>query len=137
MPKIHVEFEVSEGREADFIAALEQIDKNVGFGGGCVGWRAGDEVTIRQQLRLFVEAMEQKLRKNDHKTGWRELPVEALFRQLLLEIEEFKVAYEFFSPKDQRPELVDIANFALIVWDRLGMLDQDLPIGVQNAKPSK
>lgn len=79
---------------------------------------------LRPALREFVQQMEFKLRKNDHKRGWRELPIEALFRQFLLEVEEFKVADEFLSVEEARKETLDLANFALILWDRLAMLDQ-------------
>jgi len=80
---------------------------------------------IRPTVAAFAVAMEAKLRKNDHKTAWRDLPVEALFRQLLIELEEFKVADEFLNVSEARKELVDLANFCLILHDRLGMLDQD------------
>ncbi len=78
----------------------------------------------RYVLRQFASLMEAKLRKNDHKTGWRELPVEALFRLLMIEVEEFKVAKEFLSVAEARNELLDISNFALFLWDRLGNEDQ-------------
>ncbi len=80
-----------------------------------VGWR--------EPLALFADAMEAKLAKNDHKSGWREQPVEALFRLFMLEVEEFKVADEFFTVAEARGELVDISNYALILHDRLGMID--------------
>lgn len=77
---------------------------------------------LRPVLQEFAEAMELKLRKNDTKTGWRELPVEALRRMLMLELEEFNVALEFLSVDDARKELVDVSNFCLILRDRLSML---------------
>jgi hypothetical protein len=76
---------------------------------------------MRPVLSSFAALMEAKLTKNDHKTSWRDLPVEALFRLLMLEIEEFKVAHEFLGPDEARNELVDIANFCLILHDRLGI----------------
>jgi len=81
--------------------------------------------TVRVPLLNFALLMEQKLRKNDHKDTWCKKPVEALVRLLMLELEEFKVADEFFSVDEARNELVDIANFAMIVHDRLGMLDPE------------
>lgn len=130
MGKVHIEFDVSDGREAEFISQLEELDK-AGRLTAALGWRAGDEVQVRQQLRLFTEAMELKLRKNDHKTGWRDQPLAALYKLMLLEVKEFKVSFQFFTPKETRPEAVDIANFALILWDRLGMLEQDEPVSAQ------
>lgn len=78
-------------------------------------------VAVRPVLADFAYLMEEKLAKNDHKTSWRELPVEALLRLLMLEIEEFKVAHEFLGAQEARNELVDVANFCLILHDRLGM----------------
>ena len=77
---------------------------------------------LRPVLKSFAEAMEAKLRKNDHKKSWRELPIEALFRMLMVEIEEFKLAHEFLSPEEARIELVDISNFCLFLYDRLGTM---------------
>lgn len=79
---------------------------------------------LRPALFDFADEMEAKLKKNDHKTGWRTLPVEALFRLLQIEIEEFKVAKEFLSVAEARNELVDIGNFCMILWDRLGLENQ-------------
>lgn len=76
---------------------------------------------VRKPLADFVRSMEDKLRKNDHKKGWRELPIEALERLMMVEIEEFKIAHDFLSVDDARNELVDIANFAMMLYDRLGM----------------
>jgi len=76
---------------------------------------------MRPVLTDFAELMEAKLKKNDHKTSWAELPVEALFRLLMVEIEEFKIAHEFLGRDEARNELIDIANFCLILHDRLGM----------------
>ncbi len=124
--KVHIEFNVADGKREEFLHWLSAVT-----GGGLghaadhvEGFRADDQVERRAALRLFVDQMELKLRKNEHKSNWKEKPIEALFKLLLLEIEEFKVAYEFFGVNEARPELVDVANFALICWDRLGMLDQ-------------
>lgn len=79
---------------------------------------------IREPLAEFVLLMEHKLRKNDHKTGWRHLPIEALRRLMMLEVEEYNVAREFFGLEEARKELVDIANFAMMLHDRLGLEDR-------------
>lgn len=76
---------------------------------------------IREPLAEFALLMEHKLRKNDHKTGWRALPIEALRRLMMLEVEEYNVAREFFGHEEARKELVDIANFAMMLHDRLGV----------------
>lgn len=79
----------------------------------------GKSHDVRSEVADFAVAMEQKLRKKDDKTHWRERPVEALKRLMLLEIEEFKVAHEFFGPDEAMDELRDIANYAMILWDRI------------------
>lgn len=121
--RITVEFTVPVGKREQFLSELQAWDTD---GSNCsVGFRADDQVQRRQALSLFVDQMELKLRRNEHKRNWREKPIEALFKLLLLEIEEFKVSHEFFTISESRTELVDAANFAMIVWDRLGMLDQE------------
>lgn len=126
MTRLLVEFEVKDGKEAQFLEELRAADDGGAFT-NLVGYRQDEAMHLRARpaLQAFCDLMEAKLKKNDTKTTWREKPIEALFRLLLLEIEEFKVALEFFTIKEARPELVDIANFAMIVHDRLGMLDQD------------
>jgi len=121
--QVHVTFTIQDGKRDRFMASLQEVetlDLLI-----CEGYRADDEVQRREALTKFTEAMEMKLRRNDHKTSWRDLPIEALVRLLILELEEFKVADEFLAVKDARRECVDVANFALIVWDRLGMIDQE------------
>ncbi len=75
--------------------------------------------------------MEKKLRKNDHKSSWRDLPVEALFKLLMIEIEEYRVAHDYFTVAEARNELVDVGNYALILWDRLSVLPQGEKISGQ------
>lgn len=84
----------------------------------------GEIVSIRDPLVAFTVLMEHKLRKNDHKTGWRHLPIEALRRLMMLEVEEYNVAREFFGLEEARKELVDVANFAMMLHDRLGLEDR-------------
>lgn len=76
-------------------------------------------VRLRPTLNSFAVEMEWKLRKNDHKKGWKELPFEALHKLFLLEYEEFKVASEYFGPGAAKKELVDMGNFIMMMWDRL------------------
>lgn len=74
---------------------------------------------IRHEVGEFVIAMEQKLRKNDHKTGWKDQPIEAHLQLLNIEMMELKVALEFLTFDDACKELVDIANFAMIIRNKL------------------
>lgn len=67
----------------------------------------------------FSLAMEKKLCDKSHKTDWRDLPIDALIRKLEIELEEMKIAYQYESPTEAMGESVDVANFALMVWDRI------------------
>jgi len=73
----------------------------------------------RPEVAEFAKAMEAKLRKNDHKTGWKDQPVEAHLKLLNIEMMELDVALEFLTLDDACKELVDIANFAMIIRDKL------------------
>lgn len=84
---------------------------------------------FRPAVVIFAADMERKLRKNDHKTSWRDLPIEALFRMMMLEIEEYRVAHEFLTVAEARNELIDIGNFAMILWDRLSVEVQGEKLG--------
>lgn len=86
----------------------------------------------REALARFAADMEAKLRKNDHKKDWRELPVAALLRLLEIELEELKVALEYLPVSESRKESVDLANFAMFIWDRLSLLEQDKKISEQH-----
>lgn len=74
---------------------------------------------LRPEVAEFAVALEQKLRKNDHKRSWKEQPVEAHIKLLEIELMEFKVARDFFEVAEQCGELLDIAAFALIIRDKL------------------
>lgn len=131
--KVNVEFQIKD-REA-FLAALQTATSyNGGMRDLVIGYRADDHVQRRSALETFANAMELVLRKHEHKTTWRDRPLEGLVRLLMLEIEEFKCALEFFEVKEARKELIDVANYCLIVSDRLSMLNQDQTLKIQNAK---
>jgi len=74
---------------------------------------------VRDEVAEFAVAMEAKLRKNDHKTGWKDQPIEAHIKLMRIEMMEFDVALEFLGDEEAAKECVDIANFALIVRDKL------------------
>lgn len=74
---------------------------------------------IRPAVVEFATAMEAKLKKNDHKTGWHDQPIEAHVKLMKIEVMEFDVAMEFLGDEEAAKECVDIANFALIIRDKL------------------
>lgn len=100
-------------------------------GNDVVGYRIGDQ-SRRDALDRFSSEMERKLRKNDHKSSWMTLPIVALFRLLRIEIEEFSVALEFQTVAEARRELVDIANYAMILDDRLSVEEQDACVSIRS-----
>lgn len=122
---VHVQFTVKDGKRDIFLNILQKWDESGVVELLMEGFRADDQVQRREALAKFVDQMELKLRKNEHKRNWRDKPIEALFKLLLLEIEEFKVAHEFFSVGEAKGELVDVANFAMMVWDRMNAMDQE------------
>lgn len=121
--KVQVEFVVPQGRQEEFLQQLQRWTSSEDS--IVLGYRADDQVARRAALAAFVNEMELVLRRHDHKTSWRERPIDALIRLMLLELEEFKVAYEHFEVKEARKELVDLSNYCLIVYDRLSLLDQE------------
>lgn len=73
---------------------------------------------LRGIVKLFAEEMELVLQDNDWKGGWDEedCSIEYLENRLIEEVGEYfgdkaNNSYEPF-------ELIDIANFAMMIWDR-------------------
>jgi hypothetical protein len=94
--EVKVQFSVTD-RET-FVGALHELTTyGAKLDGIVVGYRVDNLVVEhRSTLRLFTDRMELKLRKNDYKTSWRDKPVEALKALMELEIEEFRVALQYF-----------------------------------------
>lgn len=118
--QITVVFDIIAGRREAFLKALQDWDERENE---TLSFRAGDTVEQREALVKFTAKMEEVLRRHDHKQGWRSDPIEMLVRKLKLELAEFEVAYDFHRWDEARNEAVDLANFCLIVYDRLGMPD--------------
>jgi hypothetical protein len=128
---VSVNFNVNDGKREEFLHWLDDASNGKAAETIMMGFRADDFVHRRAALQKFADQMELVLRKHDNKTTWRDKPIEALFKLLQLEMKECKVAMEFFTVADARREMLDIANYAMICWDRLGMLDQDRGIREQ------
>ena len=85
----------------------------------------GNGNTVKHEVRIevadFALLMEAKLAKKDGegKTHWRDLPPEALMEFLEIEVRELHAAMRFLSVGEQMGEAVDVANYAMILWDRL------------------
>lgn len=126
--KIHVEFTVPDGGKDALLARLQVLDDQQDL---CLGLRADDYVSRRAALVAFVDQMELKLRKNEHKRNWRDKPIQALMSLMSLEWKEFEVSLQYFTVGEARAELPDICNFAMMVWDRLGTFDQEQNLFLQ------
>jgi len=79
---------------------------------------------MRVALEFFAFAMEEKLKtKDDEKgeSGWLNphTTIHMLFARLYNEFEEARNAYEECNPIELADECVDIANFAMMIRDRL------------------
>lgn len=79
---------------------------------------------VRPAVAAFAAAMEERLKANDHKGGWRGCNVGYLLGKLDEEVCEL---IEALSLPDRLPELVreeaaDVANLALFLADNFGGL---------------
>lgn len=76
----------------------------------------------RDSVKAFADAMEEKLRKNDHKNdgfgdcGWERCTYQYLSTRLVQEIKEMKKAIGLGKPpKDVLDECADVANFCMMI----------------------
>jgi len=79
---------------------------------------------VRVALKQFALAMEEKLKIKDDEhgeDGWLNMhtTINMLLARLRNEVEEAQGAYEECSPNDLANECLDIANFAMMIRDRL------------------
>ena len=72
----------------------------------------------RKAVTRFAAQMEAKLREHDSIRGdsWGTMSTQELFERLRAEVEELRWAWD---REDKRVECVDVANFAMFLWDRL------------------
>lgn len=84
---------------------------------------------IRPEVQQFAELMEEVLRQNDRKGGWRQMPLGWLIKRLLGEAHELYQGYyepqytmhgwQYSTKEHLRKECADIANFAMMISDVL------------------
>ena len=82
------------------------------------------KIKVRPEVLEFAKEMEKKLKKNDWKGGWDNCSPEELIRLLKREVDELEYYLEeYYDHKDRgylyrmSLEAVDIANFAMMIWD--------------------
>lgn len=74
---------------------------------------------LRPAVRSFAEAMERKLRENDHKGGWENMDQFKLFSRIREELEELAEAIEEHNATKALSELPDPANFLMMLQDNI------------------
>jgi hypothetical protein len=75
------------------------------------------------QVIAFAKAMDEVLVRNDSKGGWWDCDIKYLQARLVEELGEYFAMVAKGSPScyqtyQFRKELIDIANFAMMLWDR-------------------
>lgn len=75
----------------------------------------------RQEVKDFAVLMEQKLRKNDHKSHWSKESFTYLFQRLDEEMRELNQAVASAKTDYSRitDEAVDVANFLMMIVDNM------------------
>ena len=95
-------------------------------------------MTIRKEVIWFSEQMEKQLKKNDHKSGWKHCKYTYLLERLCEEYKELDDCFWMpdsrsdmmwlgddvdlkgrFTKADVIKECADVANFAMMIADRL------------------
>lgn len=83
---------------------------------------------IRPEVLAFAKVMEQKLRENEHKGGWRNDSTWALLARLREEVGEmYDVLSSPIDPVVVGREAADVANFAMMIADNAGALSKARP----------
>ena len=76
------------------------------------------------QVIAFAKAMDDVLCNNDHKGGWQNCDINYLRFRLVEEMGEYFAwvngddGWKEEKIKQMKKELLDIANYALMLWDR-------------------
>jgi glutathionyl-hydroquinone reductase len=78
------------------------------------------EKQVRNSVDWFSKQMERKLKKNDHKGGWRNCELQYLSMRLTQERKELTEAIASKDFQKIIDECADIANFAMMIADRFG-----------------
>jgi len=77
---------------------------------------------VRSELKQFAEAMEAKLatHDDDREDSWRLETTKWLHTRFREECDELQEAFDDCDPEAARRECIDVANFALFMWHKLG-----------------
>ncbi len=73
----------------------------------------------RKELQNFAIQMESVLRLNDYKGGWQDMADEEIIARILEETAEIITAKACISGNSPETECIDVANFAMMLWDNI------------------
>lgn len=80
------------------------------------------DVEPRPEVMEFARAMEERLRANEHKGGWKHIHRDVLATMLQGEVDELLSAIRAGADNAIRDEAADVANFAMMLVDVCGGL---------------
>lgn len=75
-------------------------------------------VLWRPEVVAFANAMELKLKENDHKRHWSHMSMQFLSMRLTQEREELRKAVAAGDVAEILREAADVANFAMMIADK-------------------
>jgi hypothetical protein len=87
------------------------------FSGDPLGLRQHATIYVREEVKTFSDSMETKLRKRDGYGGWLNLPLPYLQKKLKGELDELLTSLEYETREEVMDECVDVANYAMFLWD--------------------
>lgn len=82
--------------------------------------KAAVKPSVRPSVQKFAQAMEERLRRNDYKVGWRFTSQRWLLMRLKQEVLELELELDKAKLKSECaviPEAADVANFAMMIAD--------------------
>ena len=71
-------------------------------------------------VSAFGDDMRKKLRQNEAKGGWENIPTGKLLELLVGELQELIEALNEGTPDEVRDECADVGNFAMMIHDNAG-----------------
>jgi len=75
---------------------------------------------LRNSCSKFAASMLQKLRANQHKNGWQDMPVWDLYKRLEDEKLELLLAIVANDADAIKKEAADVGNFAMMISENAG-----------------
>jgi len=74
---------------------------------------------VRPVLASFVQAMETKLKLNDHKGGWDKLPIDVLFMRASENLHTLSHTLQFGNHDEAIAHCADVANYVMMIFDKV------------------